>query len=165
VFLLGILVLAVHLRWRRVKRESQWLPDELAGATLAYAERAFTARRPWLVARVDRGYRKDGRIWLTELKTRRQHRVYPPDVVELSAQRVAVEAESGVPVSETAYVLTQKPDGSRRVHRVELIRKEGIESLVRRRAAILGGSLLPRRAPDPASCAACAYRAECARAT
>lgn len=158
------LAIAVFVAWsrrRRIARESQWLPDELVGARLAYAERSFGSRRPWLIAKVDRGYRKDGVIWLTELKTRKQHLPNLSDVVELSAQKIAVEAETGFTVSGAGYVLTQLPDRSRRLHRVELLHKAEVESLVRRRVAILAGALAPRFARNPASCATCAYRAEC----
>jgi hypothetical protein len=161
VVVLGIAVARIWSHRARIARESRWLPDELTGATLAYAERTFTSRRPWLVAKVDRGYRKDGLIWLTELKTRKQHRVHLSDVVEMSAQRVAVEAETGAHVSAMGYVVTQVPGGARRLHRVDLLDKADIENLIRRRVAILDGALEARYASYPASCAACAYRAEC----
>jgi hypothetical protein len=164
LLVLGVAVFAAWSRWRRIARESGWLPAELVGARLAYAERSFLSRRPWLIARVDRGYRKEGVIWLTELKTRKQHLPYLSDVVELSAQKVAVEAETGFAVSGTGYVLTQLPDRLRRLHRVELLHKTEIESLIRRRAEILAGALAPRYARDRASCAACMYRAECENA-
>jgi CRISPR/Cas system-associated exonuclease Cas4 (RecB family) len=157
------LVVTIAVGWllRRRARADPWLRGKLAGARLVYAERLFRSRQSPLVARIDRGYRKDDRIWLMELKTRPGQRVYPSDVIELSAQKVALESETGMRVSEFGFVLTQSPDGSRRLHGVKLMRRTDIDELVRRRAAILSGSLEPRHARDPRLCRDCAYRAEC----
>lgn len=161
-----MVAIAVGTWWKRRRqamRDLAWLRRELAGARPAFAERLFRSREPALAARTDRGYVKDDRIWLVELKTRNEPRVYPSDVIELSAQRIAVESEMNMRVAETGFVLTQSPEGSRRLHRVKLIGRAAIDELLRRRAAILEGSEQPRFARSRRLCRDCAYRAECGR--
>jgi CRISPR/Cas system-associated exonuclease Cas4 (RecB family) len=148
---------------RQALRDLAWLRRELAGVRPAFAERVFRSREPALAARIDRGYVKDDRIWLVELKTRDEPRVHPSDVIELSAQRIAVESETNMRVAETGFVLTQSSEGSRRLHRVKLIGRAAIDDLLRRRAAILEGSEQPRFARSRRLCRDCAYRVECGR--
>lgn len=96
-------------------RDSAWLPSELKGARLIYAEQSFTISHPLeLVARVDRGYVIDGKVHLVELKTRVIHRAYRSDIIELSAQRLAIEQSTGYPVSDTGYVVIQNAKGRER---------------------------------------------------
>jgi len=89
------------------------LPPELRSARLAFAERLFRSEGPIpLVAQLDRAYRTTaGVLVLIELKTRAASRAYGSDVIELSAQRLALEARTGDVVADHAYVLTQNPDG------------------------------------------------------
>src|SRR5688500_6177857 len=104
--LIALAVLALIALGRRVWRvrieacEKTWLPSELKNAELVYMERLFKAQSPLrLTARVDRGYRRpSGAITLLEFKTRSVDRPYFSDVIELSAQRVAVEAQTAEPV-------------------------------------------------------------------
>ena len=64
---------------------------------LVYIERVFGAKSPVpIIAKLDHGYRNaEGVIILVELKTRRLNRPYLSDVIELSAQRLAVQAQKG----------------------------------------------------------------------
>lgn len=89
--------------------ERAWLPRELLVAELVYAEQLFRATGPVaLVARVDRVYRQpNGVMTLSELKTRHANRIYFSDVIELSAQRMALAAHTRLPVARRAYVLVQ----------------------------------------------------------
>jgi CRISPR-associated exonuclease Cas4 len=82
---------------------------------LAFAERLFRSEGPVpLVAKLDRAYRNAaGVLVLIELKTRVTSRAYGSEVIELSAQRLALAAQTGDVVSDYAYVLTQHPDGRR----------------------------------------------------
>lgn len=106
-------------RWayRRIGAACE-LPDELLGAELAYAERTFRLELPQirLSARVDRAYRaQNGVVTPAELKTRRIHRPYLSDVIELSVQRLVLMSETGESVARYAYVLVQGPgSGPRR---------------------------------------------------
>jgi len=98
---LAVLVLAAFLgwlllQWRR-RGEKAWMPLGLRRATLAYAEKLFRGVGPVaLTAKVDRAYRVEGKtLILVELKTRRSNRPYHSDVIELSAQRVALMRQTG----------------------------------------------------------------------
>lgn len=86
-------------------------PDALACARLLYMEKQFRIRRPIsLLARIDRAYQAaDGTIVLVELKTRWKNRAYPTDVIQLSAQRMALEGQTGQRVAAHAFATVQKP--------------------------------------------------------
>jgi hypothetical protein len=91
---LAILVLFValylHIRRQGAAFSERWLPDDLHGAELAFAEKKFVSMRLGLVARLDRAYRgADDVLHLVELKTRDHDRAYTSDVIELSVQRLA----------------------------------------------------------------------------
>jgi len=160
------LVLAAWLlhRWW-CSGDRGWMPLELRRATLAYAEQLFRAPgRPMITAKVDRAYRRrDGRLVLVELKTRRINRVYLSDVIELSAQRVAITRDTGEDVLAHAYVVVQGPTGRRATHRVRLLSAEELDQLVRRREDVLAGAQLPRRARMEGLCKACIFAPECSQ--
>ncbi|MDR2261399.1 MAG: PD-(D/E)XK nuclease family protein [Azoarcus sp.] len=158
-----MILLAFLLAWRWRRRESAWMPRELRRAELAYAEKLFKARGPvTLTAKVDRAYRRrDGVIVLVELKTRRGHRHYPSDVIELSAQRGAIMKETGETVALRAYVLVQDLSRRRTVHRVDLLDEGQVDTLIERREAILSGRLQPERANSAKLCQTCVYKDRC----
>ena len=111
IALIGVLVCLWWL-WRlHLGRPVDVLPPELRTAQLIYAERLF--RSTGLVsitAKVDRVYRNGANeLVLLELKTRCASRAYLSDVIELSAQRIAVMAQTGEPVSGHGYVLIEEP--------------------------------------------------------
>jgi len=63
-----------------------------------------------IVAKCDRGYRtKKGVIVLVELKTRHVNRTCLSDIIELSAQRFAMQMQTGEDVAEYGHVLVQHP--------------------------------------------------------
>lgn len=103
LLLLGLAAIALPflIRWmcrlRLSGLDDAWLPMELRDAALVYTERVFRARPPVpIAAKLDRGYRNaDGVIILVERKTRRLSCSYLSDIIELSAQRVAVQAQTG----------------------------------------------------------------------
>lgn len=140
---------------------------ELRGATLAYAEHLFRDPGPSKVtAKVDRVYRRgDGRLVLIELKTRRADRTYPSDVIELSAQRVAITGQTGEDVAAHAYVVVERPSGRCTAHKVDLLGSAEVDALVRRREAILAGIVRPRFASAPALCKSCAFGKKCTGAS
>lgn len=153
--------------WTKVSsaraRDSAWLPGELKGAKLVYAEQSFTISHPLeLVARVDRGYAIDGKVHLVEFKTRAINRAYRSDIIELSAQRLAVEQSTGDAVSETAYVVIQHPAGGERsVQKVRLMTADEVVALAQRRARILDSSVAPQYTKTDALCRKCGFRKEC----
>ena len=143
--------------------ERMWLPQELHHARLEFAEKTFRTWQPIrLIARADRGYRLDGEVRLAEFKTRTHAAAYSSDVLELSAQRLAIEKSTGQQVSEIGYVLVQDARGKRRtVHSVRLLPRRDVIAAARRREAILDGRVVPRYASSQGLCSHCAYRVEC----
>lgn len=143
-------------------------PDELAGAALQYMEKQFRIRKPIaLVARIDRAYRAaaDGTIVLVELKTRWKNRAYATDVIQLSAQKMAVEGQTGLRVAEHAFVTVQRPTkgATHRSHKVQLMSPSEIVALYRRREDIIAGRISPRYARSARACKGCAFRSRCDR--
>jgi hypothetical protein len=131
VFAAAALLLLIRwvCRLRLVALEKAWLPVELQDTALVYAERIFKARSPVpIIAKLDRGYRNaDGVILLVELKTRRMNRPDLSDVIELSAQRLAVQAQTGERVADYGYVVIQRVGSKRKMaHRVALLSTEAV---------------------------------------
>lgn len=149
----------VRLRSMKV---DQWMPEALKDHTLAYSERTFRSgdARP-VIARVDRAYRaQSGLIVLVELKTRQAARVHPSDVIELSAQRVALEGQTGEPVARVAWVVVES-QGRRTAHRVTLLPPRVVWDLAARREALLAGAESPNYPATTGVCATCAHRNRC----
>lgn len=171
LLVLAVVAAALVIAARRIRRiriaarEKRWLPADLRNAELVYLERTFRATRPLrLVARVDRAYRRpDGIIVLVELKTRALAKTYFSDVIELSAQRVAIEAQTGEPVAETAYVVVQRSEhGARKIARpVRLLPPAEVMATARRREMVLAGATLARCTSLRGLCRQCAFRREC----
>lgn len=164
-----LIAFALVIWWRCRRRRRQrdaaaWLPQELRTAKLAYAERLFrSGGRIRISARVDRAYRDQaGQLTLVELKTRGRDAIYPSDVIELSAQRVALMAASGEAVSARAYVLVQGIDvEGRRVHRVDLLTQAQVVALAERRLTLLSGEAQARRICIQGLCDGCAFLEPC----
>lgn len=149
--------------YRVILREETWLPKELSTAELVFSEQLFTgpAEMP-IVARIDRVYQSGGLLYLVELKTRRRATVYETDVIELSAQRVAVQASTGTSVGLKAFVVIENPvSGRRQVRVVRLLAEDQVAALMKRRRMIIDGLLLPDETEVQARCGACEYRREC----
>ena len=169
--LLGAILCGLFVAWlvwrtllRRKTGANDWMPRELRASRLAYAEQLFRSAGPVSVsAKVDRAYRdQTGVVTLLELKTRKVERVYLSDVIELSAQRYALQSQTGERVSEHGYVVVQQVGSRRRkVHRVQLLADERLASMVVRRERLL----MDTEEPDPpcatALCEHCAYLPEC----
>ena len=159
----GLMVWKMARNWRARASERHWLPRELQHAQLAFAEKTFRTWQPiGLIARADRGYRLRGELHLAEFKTRTRAVAYSSDVIELSAQKLAIEKITGERVSEIGYVLTQDPLGKRRsVHKVRLLPRADVIAVATRREAILKRRVVPRYTSSQGLCDDCAYRAEC----
>lgn len=169
--LLAIVAAAVAIAVRRIRRnriaarEKKWLPADLRRAELVYLERTFRATRPLqLVARVDRAYRRsDSTIVLVELKTRALPKIYLSDVIELSAQRVVIEAQTREAVDDTAYVVVQRNERSseRIVRPVKLLSVPEVIALAKRREMVVAGVAIARCTRFKHLCASCSFRREC----
>ena len=163
--ILLLVVSAVGVSWTRDGQEAaeDWLPGELRGATLAYAERTYRSNVHGLVARLDRAYRLRGELILVELKSRSHVAAYPSDIIELSVQRVALRDETGEAVSKVAYVAIQPAEGgTKHALKVKLLSTRQIVALKARHEQ-LRHSLVdqPRPARAIAMCSACGHRSRC----
>ncbi|UEC01646.1 PD-(D/E)XK nuclease family protein [Burkholderia vietnamiensis] len=165
----GLLLLALLWWWAKsngsAERASR--PRALARAELVYLERTFRISEPFqLVAKVDRAYRLPrGSLVLVELKTRRQSRPYLSDIIQLSAQRLAIEGQTGEAVESYAFVSIPAAGrrGGFRSHRVQLLDAETIVRIHARREAILAGLDAPTYALSERACVGCALRSKCDR--
>ena len=163
VMALGLLL---HLRKRQaacVERRSR--PAALRDAELIHIEKTFRTTSPVpIAAKLDRAYRlPSGLLVLVELKTRWNGGPNFSDVIQLSAQRVALSAATGQTVAAEALVLIARP-GSRRppiAHRVDLLSAGQVVALVRRREAILADRISPGYAVEAGHCQGCAFRDQC----
>jgi len=160
-------VMAAWAAARLVRRRSvnvPWMPEALKDHTLAYSERTFRSGddRP-VVARVDRAYRgRNGLIVLLELKTRQVDRVHLSDIIELSAQRVALEGETGETVAGIGWVVVEWAS-RRTAHRVALMSPQEVSDLASRRDALLAGTGSPKYPATRGVCASCAHLRRCHR--
>lgn len=153
---------AARLVRRRSVQVDRWMPEGLKDHTLAYSERTFRSGDDWqVVARVDRAYRgQSGLVVLVELKTRQADRVHLSDIIELSAQRVALEGETGESVAPVAWVVVESAAG-RSAHSVRLLSPHVVWDLASRREALLAGTESPHYPATSRVCASCIYCARC----
>lgn len=168
---LGVVCLALVIAWRRsvttdaalAERASR--PDALRDAELVYMERLFRTSKPvGVVAKIDRAYRlPSGLLVLVELKTRWSNQPCRSDVIQLSAQRMAVMGQTGQSVASYGYVLVKAPTRPSVpiAHRVKLMTDEQVVALIRKREDILAGRILPRWPISLNTCNTCAFREEC----
>lgn len=140
------------------------LPRELRAASIVFAENVFRVDGAVsITARVDRVYRNAaGLLVLVELKTREASVSHWSDVIELSAQRLAVMGQTGQAVAKHAYILTETPDGRRSGwHRVELMSAEALTALALRRESLLRRSTEAEWTRVPGLCRTCPFVVEC----
>lgn len=140
------------------------LPPELRRTRLVYAERLFRSNGAVsITAKVDRVHRNvAGALVLVELKTRTANRVYQSDVIELSAQRVALMGQTEEAVADHAYVLTERPDGRRTgCHRVRLMAHNDLITLAARRQELLASKIEPQPTRSSGMCWKCAFIRRC----
>jgi CRISPR-associated exonuclease Cas4 len=163
-----VIALAVlaWLMWRRRARHAEWRqrPAALRDAQLLSVEAEYRSKgaRP-IVARVDRAYRlPSGLVTLLELKTRSTAVVLPSDVIQLSAQRIALEDELGLQVSDEAFVLIPaRAPAPLAVRSVQLMSRVAIDALVERRWRLMDGLEVPRWPECGHVCRRCGQSAAC----
>lgn len=168
LLLVGLLFFATGYLWLRGRQErpdESWLPREIAGGQLAFAEKRFESRRHGLVARLDRAYRAGDQLHLVELKTRAYLAAHVSDVIELSVQRLVLEEATGEPVSSIAHVAVQLPDRSGlRTIRVELFDEHQVMAMRQRLLQLRDGKgATPLPTPRRRACEKCGHRTVCQR--
>ena len=168
--LLGAILcgLVAWLVWRALQRRktrtSDWMPHELRASRLAYAEHLFRSAGPVSVsAKVDRAYRdQTGVVTLLELKTRKVERVYLSDVIELSAQRYALQSQTEERVFEHGYVLVRVAGHTPGdVHKVRLLTGKELAATVARRERLLLGTQISIPPRSVGVCFGCPDAKEC----
>jgi CRISPR-associated exonuclease Cas4 len=123
----------------------------------------YTKRPVRLIAKVDRVY-KDERAthFVTELKRRVKTQVYLSDVVELSAQKVAIERGSRRSAAEIGFVVIEHPVTQKRTPiPVQLLREQEIIALATRYERLIVGGAMPDKANVAGLCRSCAYADRC----
>jgi hypothetical protein len=170
VLLLAVaLAVAWHLFRRHRARVAEWRdrPAALRDAELICVEAQFRSKCRWpIVARVDRAYRlPTGVVGLVELKTRSAPAVRTSDVIQLSAQRVALEDEMQVQVSDQAFVVFPGRHSAPPTARaVRLMSREQVEAIGARRRRLIDGLDRPRWPDSERVCNGCGQRATCGAA-
>jgi CRISPR-associated exonuclease Cas4 len=169
--ILGIFLWALWRLWKYFgqrfvdqQEHNRWLPHELQSATIAFAEKEFRARSPFPVgAVVDRAYRlSSGLLVLMELKQRERVKSFRSDVVELSVQKLAIEASGSGEVASHAYVVCEPSATQMKTPiRVALLTEAEIIQLRNRHVALKKGRAIPTKVDHPAICQSCGYLAEC----
>jgi CRISPR-associated exonuclease Cas4 len=138
--------------------------EELKTARLEFAERGFYTGWPFgLYARIDRAYRTpDGTPVLIELKRRFNRQAYQSDVVELSAQRLAIERGARMSVAATGFVVVEHPGTNERTPiPMTLLQEKELTALRRRYQLLLDGMVPPDKRNDLRVCRSCAYVDRC----
>ena len=161
--ILAATIWIAYRQWLEL-REYAWLPEELKGATLEFAERLFHTKWPFqLFAKIDRAYRTaDGLLVLTELKRRFHQRAYRSDVVELSAQKLAIERGARRSVATVGFVVIEHPATRKRTPiPVSLLREGDLVALRQRYRLLALGAVVPEKANDMRLCRSCAYADRC----
>jgi len=168
-----LLAVALVVSWQLLRRQRALVaerrdrPADLRDADLIWVESQFRSKSRWpIVARVDRAYRlPSGLVVLVELKTRSTATVRASDVIQLSAQRVAVEDELRVQVSVEAFVIFpgrhSAPPTSRAVR---LMSREQIEAVAARHRRLINGLDRPQWPDSEHVCHGCGQRAACGAA-
>jgi len=150
---------------RRLRpRDDAWLPAELRGAALVYSEREFIANRPVRIgAWVDRAYAlPSGTLVLVEFKRRERPVAFLGDVVQLSAQKLAIERAGAGQVAPHGYVAVVHPWSGRITPlRVRLEDEGAVVARYHRATKVLSGVSTPTKTHDQVLCLDCAFQPEC----
>jgi CRISPR-associated exonuclease Cas4 len=144
--------------------DGEWLPRELKFAHLVASEKQFITNRPIaLGAVVDRVYEKPNKqLVLVELKTRDREQTYASDVMELSAQRMAVRGQTNRDVADIGYVVViNQATGSKKALPVKLVSDEEVVRLAARREAITTGNTRATKVEIRGLCEQCGHLTAC----
>lgn len=139
------------------------MPDEVANGKLILSEKTVWRRgaRPF-PAKTDQAFlTPDGRLVLVETKAR--HRVSGSDVVQISAQAVAIAEDPGMPFPMATYgYIRLAPNGRHPIYcRVNLAPVEYIDRLWDRWSALKRGAATPILRPAKRRCEHCGFRNGC----
>lgn len=151
--------------YEAVERPS--MPDEIAAATLLFSEAKFYAERPVpLVARVDQVFHTPhGLVVPVETKTRRAHRWYPYDAIELSVQAVVLRYSRQVrlpgAIASYGYVRCVTEGSVPTYVKVPLLPESEVLAIYRRHQDLAAGRVAPRPAHHAGLCRRCPQASRC----
>ena len=152
----ALLILAVRSR--------SALPAPLRGAELHLNETTLHISDPVrLSGRPDQVWRsRDGTLVITDTKTRKSHRIYPADTVQLSVYAYLLRRKELARVHDTAYVRVPASLGAKYVP-VPLLPDAEIENLHARHAALIRGDSVPETNGTKQLCHHCGHKPRCPR--
>jgi hypothetical protein len=144
------------------RQDRSQMPAELAQAHLFVSEKVLRLWRPVrLVAKPDQVFQTAaGMLIPVENKTRKWHRVYASDIIELSVQGTVLRGQGHV-VAEYGYVRTIA-GGASKYHRTPLLNNDDVYALRDRYIRLLGGTATPDAPENPRICNTCPQRGHCA---
>lgn len=143
------------------------MPDELAAGRLLFSEAQFYAEQPVpLVARVDQVFLSTGGLVVpVETKTRRAHRWYPYDAIELSVQAVVLRYSKKVrlpgAIASYGYVRVISDGRPPAYLKVPLLSEAEVTAIYRRYQDLRAGRVAPRPSHHPSLCSRCPQAARC----
>lgn len=149
------------------RTERSQMPPEIVTGQLVTSERTFRRRGSRaFFAKVDQGFRTaDGMLVLVETKNRL--RVTTSDIVQLSAQAIAIKSEVGDELGRPAgyaYVRLQLMGGKPRYVRYGLYPESVIDKLVDTYHDLRMRRRHPMARPHPSRCESCVFSASCGQA-
>lgn len=140
------------------------MPREIAEGQLVISEKTFYFRggRPF-AAKTDQGFlTPEGWLVLVDSKTR--YGVSPSDIVQISAQALAVAQTGRWRVAPWAYVRLAPLGAKPYYQRVNLLAEAQIMQLWERWRALHAGTARPVTRPHVRTCRSCALKARCGAA-
>lgn len=152
--------------------ERDRMPTELATARLIMSEKPLSATLDDILIplRTEQVFQtRDGRIIPVENKNRNLHKVYPYDVIQLTAQSLALAQDprakvNPAKVSDYGYLRTQnRRDGTVQYHPVKLLTKARMQELAERYFSVRTGRTEARFQPNQRACSKCPQQAKCPR--
>lgn len=144
--------------------ERSSMPAELASARLVVSEQTFRrrGRRPFF-AKIDQGFKTvDGRLVLVE--TKNHHQVTVSDLIQLSAQAIAIASEVGSKygrIADYGFIRLQALNGPPAYHAYKLYPEHVLDQLVDRYHLLKEQRVSPLARPIQSRCARCVFRRQC----
>jgi CRISPR/Cas system-associated exonuclease Cas4 (RecB family) len=141
-----------------------YLPDELKESKVWAKEQSFDCSGDIpLRGKIDEAFQqRDGTIILSETKTRNKRKVYGSDILQLSAYKVLVEANTSRQVSNKGYVRVLTLQGNEYMP-VNLLPREEVKAARQLHEDLTKGLYKGQKCENPFVCRTCAYQDPCNR--
>ena len=113
ILIVVFLIVLIFITLTKKTEKEQWLqkenmPDDLYNSKLFLSEEQITTNTPIaLHGRVDQVFKTDDDLLIPiETKTRKYHRIYSSDIIQLSVYRILLTQKYNYPVANYGYVRT-----------------------------------------------------------